>query len=213
MSFRFQKAAAVAVGTFNMYIIQPPWLSQLGLLEEGVPLEMKADFNRPGFRYRARGSSLWWNVRPDRLILESESSQADCGEPLAKVLDVLKWTPLMGVGTNVEFEGVIGILDQIRCKLPDVAMAKGFREGQRTWHVAMVRGPQTFNFQVSAVPPSEESKEGKVSLSINVHTELSKERAQLKANEMAIAACKEFKNHRDEALAIAGEILGGEIHL
>src|SRR5437667_1502871 len=117
--FAFKKAAAVAVGTFNMYIIQPNWLVQVGLFKEGVRVQMQADFTRPGFRFSAEETSYWWNVRPDRLILETESPEIDCGEPLRIVLDTLRWTPLTGIGTNLEFEADIGIVETLRCKLPE----------------------------------------------------------------------------------------------
>ena len=42
MAFRFKKAGCVVVGTFNMYIVQPPWLTKIGMFpprDEGRHLD------------------------------------------------------------------------------------------------------------------------------------------------------------------------------
>lgn len=110
---------------------------------------MEAGTNRPGFRFPVKGSGIQWTTYPDRLLLETESSHEDCGAPLAIVLGYLKWTPLRGIGTNLEFEAEAAIADQIRCKLPQCEEIDGYSTNQRTWHIGLRRGQQIFNMQVS----------------------------------------------------------------
>jgi len=207
--FRFKKSAAVAVGTFNIYIVQPRWLAQIGLINKEFRVRIESDFTRPGFRFDDPGSPIRWNVRPDRLVLEGSAFGTDCGAPLVKVLRTLKWTPLTGIGTNLEFEADWSILESLKCKMPDCPPPPGYEGGQKTWHSAFSRGEQVFNFQVSANPHSLEHEGKRMAfLSINVHTEISKETDQTKASEKGQMACRQFMEHCREAVKIASEILG-----
>jgi hypothetical protein len=211
-AFVFTKSAAVAVGTFNIYIVQPRWLAQIGLIEKEFRIKIESDFTRPGFRFFIPDTPIVWNVRPDRLVLEGKSFDADCGTPLAKVLRTLRWTPLTGVGTNLEFEADWSVLENIKCKMPDCPAPPGYESGQRTWHSAFHRGEQVFNLQVSAQPKSA-LHGGKqiVGLSINVHTEISREIDQTKASEMGQLASRQFSEHCREAVKLATEILGVDL--
>jgi hypothetical protein len=97
--------------------------------------------------------------------------------------------------------------------VPECDAPKGFEVGQRTWHAAFSRGTEIFNFQVSANPNSKTpDKKKMVALSINVHTEISQEKEQTKATELAQLACRKFLEHGKEAVAIAQELLGVELH-
>jgi len=211
VSFQFKSAAAVAVGTFNIYIVQPHWLAEIGLLKEHSQLRMEADFNRPGFRFRVDGAQIRWNVRPDRLMLETQSADEDCGEPLATVLKVLEWTPLLGVGTNLEFEAEPAILSRLSCPLPKCEAPDGFEVGQRTWHISVIRGPHQFNFQLALQAADDPAAAPAVGLSINVHTDTSKENGHQRSSALGQSACKLFRPHCDEALALASDFLGVEI--
>ena len=51
MSFRFTSASCVAVGTFNIYIIQPQWLAQMGVWLKGEKFNLQTDLSRPGFKF------------------------------------------------------------------------------------------------------------------------------------------------------------------
>jgi hypothetical protein len=67
VAFRFSNSTAVAAGTFNIYVIQPQWLSEVKIFREGMKLQMASDFRRPGFRYSAEELSVVL------LLLELES--------------------------------------------------------------------------------------------------------------------------------------------
>ncbi|HUE70287.1 MAG TPA: hypothetical protein VMP01_05305 [Pirellulaceae bacterium] len=209
MSFRFRNAASVVAGTFNIYIVQPNWLAQVGILEEGATSQMWADLDRPGFRFRVKDSMLTWNVRPDRITLESGSPNDDCGSPLEKVIGALQWTPLMGVGTNLQFAADLDELPRLRYKCPTFEPPSGFSQGQSTWHAALVKDQHTFNFQIAVSPPTKVPQN--VVLSINVHTEIARDLKQLDANAVGQAACRKFVGHCNEAVELAKNVFGMEI--
>lgn len=209
MGFRFKSAAAVAVGTFNIYIIQPNWLSQVGLIGEGAQIEMEADFSRPGFRFKPTGASIRWSIHPDRIILDTEQADADCGAPLAVVLEHLRWTPLFGIGTNLVFEAPLSDIDRVRSLFIEPSPREGFAVGQRTAHIALVKDQQRFNLQI-ATPQKPENEV--LTLSINVHTAIEQSLLPLQANALAIESCRHFIPHRDEAVSLARDVFRIEVN-
>ena len=87
MPFRFKKSSCVAVGTFNIYIIQPPWLRKVAILPAelaGVTMEAKLD--EPGFRFTPAKLPIQWIVKPDRIEVLTTYPKYDCGSPVAEVL-------------------------------------------------------------------------------------------------------------------------------
>lgn len=214
VAFRFKNSSAVVVGTFNIYIVQPAWLSEIGLLPNGIDGPLETDLNRPGFRFTPKGSHTLWNVRPDRLVLETTSRDDDCGAPLVSVLDALRWTPLQGIGANIALEGEAEVLKNLRCKLPECEPPPhGFELGQRTLHVAMTRGKQSFNVQLSFNPPSEKNEQERATLMLNVHTDIPRNEGQIKANQLGQDVCREWHNHRNEAIKLASQFLGVDVSL
>jgi len=201
----FKKATAVAVGTFNIYVIQPKWLAEVGIWPDPSQVQMASDLNRPGFRYRSEGLPTQWEVRPDRLILHTFSSADDCGGLLSSVLEKLAWTPLFGIGLNVEFEGDLAELDRARtnCTPPACEVPEGYELKQRTCHLGMARGDHIFNLQLSAYEKSE--------LSINVHTDLKDKGRQGYITELARETCNRFFEIRDEAVSLATRIFALEL--
>lgn len=205
MAFRFSDSTAVAAGTFNVHVIHPKWLAEVGLLPDGTKVRMSSDFRRPGFELSPEGMNVKWDIKPDRLIIVSKSRQEDCGGILASVLEALPWTPLLGVGVNVEFTGLPEDIDGLpeSCSLPSCQDVEGYGLRQRTMHIGLTRGPHIFNMQVSS--------HEKVELSINVHTELGKKPSQREACELAIETCRNFFALREEATDLAKKILGVEL--
>ncbi len=209
MAFKFKSSMAVAAGTFNIYVIQPTWLSQVGLIEGGMKIQFSTDLNRPGFRYEGGSLQGVWTVRPDRVSIESKTFGVDCGTPVSGIIEKLPWTPLNGVGTNLEFEADLAIIDAVNCKLPICDAPGGLSVAQRSWHVGLKKENQIFNYQVS----ERESPKGDryVSLVINVHTEIPRGMKQIEASSLAVAACKKFSEHASEAIEVGKELLKVEI--
>lgn len=211
VSFQFKTASAVAAGTFNIYIVQPRWLREVKILEGSERIKMQADYNRPGFRFKREESRIRWEVRPDRIVLDTDSPDVDCGHPLERVIEVLKWTPLMGIGTNVDFEADISILETLRYRPHECTTPDGFRVRQKTWHVGLEQGAQLFNFQVSVEGGPTGDDPEKVSLSINVHTEITKDKSHEVGNEIGREACRNFLAHRRKAVQLVSDLLNTEI--
>jgi hypothetical protein len=205
VAFRFIKANSIAVGTFNIYIIQPKWLAEIGLMKKGVKVKLATDFNRPGFRYVADELPIHWQIFPDRIMLESDDAAIDCGTMMAEILDKLPWTPLIAIGANVEFSGKTAELHRLpkSCSLPICGEVDGFEIRQRSAHLSHQRGDQNFNVQVSDTIQQAE-------LAINVHTEL-KDKPQQELNRIAQDACRNFLSHRNDAVALAQKLFNVEI--
>jgi hypothetical protein len=200
--FRFRQSACVAVGTFNIYIVQPKWLADTEIIgREASPLEI--DVNRPGFRFYSHNAAIRWHVRPDRLTVESDDYGADCGTPVANVLDTLQWTPLIAVGVNTEFVAEREILGELNqgWRPPDIRDMPGYTIRQTTRHAQAERTPYSFNVQLSVL-------EANVTVSLNVHLDVSGVEQHQIASQQAQESCRLFFQHRREAVQLAREILG-----
>ena len=101
--FQFSKASCVAVGSFNIYIIQPAWLTRVGIFPPDTPIVIEANMARPGFRLSSPARPTVWFVAPGKLAIESEQRGADCGRDMAAVLNQLPETPVYGLGNNIFF--------------------------------------------------------------------------------------------------------------
>ena len=194
--FRFKSKNAVAIGSFNIYIIQPQSLAQMGVLEKDASdkVLVSGDLTRPGIRFEIAGSV--WVVRPDRLSVESENYRANCGELLQKTLQALCWTPIVALGANVTFSAPIEIERQLAFKLPEHRGAL-----QRTSHVAVELGESVVNIQLGQV-------KDELELRVNVHTDLNDLRGDSrKISEKAVAVMGQYDQHISDALETASEIL------
>ncbi len=203
VSLHFKQANCVVVGTFNIYILQPSWFVSVGVLEQGDAVHFRTDFSRPGFKFSSTERKLTWLVRPDRLIVETDDHNTDCGEVVAEVFQRLPHTPFFGIGNNAEFEAPLEELGSFRhtgeIELPEPPGQYTIR--QKTWHVALHQEPHVVNVQIAAIP-----EEKKVAVSINTHTEL-----QGKPQEFREAAARLFLQHRTEAIHLFKDFFGVEV--
>ena len=103
MVFRFIKANCVAVGAFNIYIVQPHWLVAKQMIPEGIELVMESKLDEPGFRFSSESLNMKWTVTPTRIVIESDDATQDCGKVMAKLLEWLPETPVSGVGNNTHY--------------------------------------------------------------------------------------------------------------
>ena len=79
VDFAFKKSSCVALGTFNIYVIQPALLADMGVIEPNDQLvRFEGDLTQPGFRFGATHCGNW-TVRPERLAVESCDPEFDCG--------------------------------------------------------------------------------------------------------------------------------------
>jgi hypothetical protein len=187
VSFRLLKKSAVIVGTFNIYIIQPAWLREVGLAGddvEGVMLE--TDLSQPGFKMHLPG--VVWRVEPTRLTLETDSSGHNLGATLATVLEKLPWTPLLAMGFNAEYEVERSGFDAAgRWPHPatDADMGGEAALVSIGWGAAVTEGDQRYNLSLY-------SRGDKFRLSSNVHTELGGQKIDFaKAAAMKYFCCQQ----------------------
>lgn len=203
MSLHFKQANCVVVGTFNIYILQPGWFVSIGVLETGDKFHFRTDFSRPGFKFSSDKRKLTWLVRPDRLIIETNDYETDCGEVMAAVFRNLPHTPFFGIGNNVELEAPLKELSAFRgigdSGLPEAH--EHYTVQQRTWHIALHRDPHVVNIQVAAVPEKET-----IAVSVNTHTELQKTDRDFRE-----ATAKHFLQHRNEAIHLIKDVFGVEV--
>ena len=161
MSFHFTSASCVAVGTFNIYIIQPQWLAEMGVWPEGAKCSIQTDLSRPGFKFhRIENDPLRWRVRPESLVVETDESGADCGKPIADVLRHLEWTRIEAVGSNESYScPIANASDLIDRVLPlGEGPPEGYADSQRSWHRAFMRNGALTNVQLSVNPADDNDR-------------------------------------------------------
>jgi hypothetical protein len=191
VAFRFRRSTCVAVGTFNMYIVQPPWLAKIGILPKGTSVTVASKLDEPGFRFSFPKFPFRWFVSPSRMEVETESWQLDCGEKVGKVLESLPWTPLIAIGNNTIYTAAIAELGNLPEDVRrESEMPQGYEFAQRSFHHCVKREDRSFNLQLSITPEE-------IELSVNVHTEL-----RDRDSEVASRAAHRFLQDRE-----AGEAL------
>lgn len=202
--FQFVKSNCLIVGTFNNHIIQPRWLSLIGLFpSDQPPLRFESNLSQPGIRFSLEGDPVLWTVQPDKLLIESRSTDTNCGSLAAKVLEELPWTPLVALGTNTEFEAdltteSLAIAEHHGLRLNQVEIA-GYHQRQTTKHFALSSATKVFNFQLSLT-------EDQLKLLINIHTELSGKKNHSEKAKIAVDSCRSFVEDRTEAIKLANQI-------
>lgn len=202
MGFQFKNATCVAVGTFNIYIIQPAWLKEIGLIPEGVEgVMLETDLTQPGFRMKL--PDITWRVAPTKISLETSDWAVDCGANLAVVMEKLPWTPLKAFGVNCHFEAPVSEVQSVLEKWSHPAMRSRIPDGcelkQTGWHVSVAKARQVYNLNVTV--------RGDVALAFaNVHTDLSDQDAD-RAKDVAGSAF----SLRDTAVELVSSILGVQV--
>lgn len=104
LAFRF--AQTVAVGPFNPFIVTPQWLAAH---VSGATGEEDVDWPfEPAVTPYSRFTlgDFGWDVSFEQLAVGSGKpvATADCGRPVAEVLDLLPHTPVRAVGNNFIFD-------------------------------------------------------------------------------------------------------------
>lgn len=182
MAVKFKMSNCTAVGTFNIYVIQPHLLKEIGLLPDGELVKFETNLTQPGFRFSSVGLNATWTVRPDRLTVETTDPRKDCGADLACVLEALKWTPITAVGINVEYESAewpasvaVDVPNELREKL----LESDYSVEQTTYHLHLKFGNQKLNLQWSKFADLK-------TLSCNIHHDVPNNDGQRVANEFCL---------------------------
>jgi hypothetical protein len=199
MAFRFIKASCVAVGAFNIYIVQPGWLTEKGLIPPGeMGLAYKLD--EPGFMFRSPAQKVHWQVTPTRIVIETEDQAQDCGIIVADLLALLPETPISAVGNNAHYEEVLDVEEDIPhpgfpTEFPVVDPLPGFSLQQRSFHVGLGKEGCVYNVQVALTAKRAE-------LLINAHRQIGKPEGGAREH------ARRFMEHRATCLVLAKHHLG-----
>jgi hypothetical protein len=197
VAFRFDRASCVAVGTFNIYIVQPAWLAKREIIPKGIQVAIGSKMDEPGFRFQSPKLKSHWLVAPDRIEIVTRHPDEDCGILMGRVIESLPWTPLKGVGSNVIYKAPaddsagIAALETFRPPTP-----AGFTLNQRSLHAGLKRDGHVFNIQLSALDEGLE-------LAVNIHTEI-----EDRGSEQAQESARKFLDHRMLAESLISEIFG-----
>jgi hypothetical protein len=204
VAFRFEKASCVVVGTFNMYILNPQWLAGNKIIDDSSDVGFETNLTRPGFRFRIKQAV--WSVAPDRLTIETQDPEVDCGKVIADILQKLPHTPLVAIGSNTQYEANLSELEKLSQAIRDFPRAEspssGYKVAQRTFHVGVKRAEEeTVNLQIAV-------KEASIALACNVHVDVG--RCELPSN-AAIDAARRFFDDRVDSERLAQHFFGTAI--
>lgn len=212
MPLNFVAASSVAAGVFNIHVFQRSFLRRMEIIDD-IEQAIMAELSKPGFHFLGSRNLVHWQVRPDRLIASTRSRDHDCGLQMAEVLRALKWTPLIGVNTSLEFEGDASNIEMMQRhnRFSTGNAIDGVVAGTASWAYELARPPQKFVFQATLLPAPDGSQA--VKLHINAHTDVGEEVAQEQedANERAVAACRNYRTYFNEAIDFARRALDIEI--
>lgn len=197
--FTFKHTSCVAIGTFNIHIVQPRLLKEMGVIEVGTPVLVAGDLAQPGIRFEVANST--WFVRPDRLSVESNLPTVDCGDYVRRTCETLCWTPIMAAGINVQFEAPL----TEEPVLPDAFRLPACENAiQRTVHWCVPDGDSKVNIQIVAA-------ERKLSIVVNRHMDFSEFRhVPRQLTKKVQEFCGSFVRSRDASIEIAKNLVNGD---
>jgi hypothetical protein len=108
MAFRLTAATAVAHGSWNIYILQPEWLRDRGVLVTDRPVRVETMRNGPGMRLTTPGKRpRRWVATPFEVRVEFDrpATDEDVGQPLTDLIKALPETPLRVGGYELTYRG------------------------------------------------------------------------------------------------------------
>ena len=202
VAFQITKASCVAVGTFNIYIIQPGWLAKVNILPK-APVRIEANLTRPGFRFFSPETGPVWIVSPGKLSVESRTGHEDCGRYVAAVLKKLSWTPVSAVGNNVTLRAdrtTVETFPALEASLASAVVPDDATETQRAFGISIAREKRVFNLNVTV-------KADAVELIGNANTKTE----ETDTTEAAANAAESFQQDVKTLMDLFSEVLGVQI--
>ena len=199
MPFAFDKSSCVAVGTFNIYILNPPWLGKKDILPKNATVRGLANLLQPGFRYEVEGMPQTWTVSPTRVEVESRSVGFSCGNLVAKLLRVLPETPVFGIGNNFHFTAKLDQIDEVADPVRGLLLAQSGSTVARACHFSVKRDDITIaHLQIRA-------DDEHVEFSCNVHSNVE---GRPDPNAEAVAAADRFIDDHLLSLDLGNQFFG-----
>lgn len=197
MAFRFDRSSCVAVGTFNIYIVQPAWLAKREIIPKGIQVAIASKMDEPGFRFQSPKLKSQWLVAPDRIEIITRHPEEDCGMSMSRVIESLPWTPLKAIGCNVIYKAPADDAGGTKAlAVFQPSEPAGYELYQRSLHAGLKHDDHLFNIQLSATSDGLE-------LAVNIHTEI-----EDRGSELARESARRFLDHRKQAEALISNLFG-----
>jgi hypothetical protein len=198
VALKLELAQTVALGPFNPYIISPLWLVKVGLLPGGqVNVLMKVFGEGGSFLFHG----IEWEVSQQRLVISSLSM--DCGELLAKILDLLPHTPVQGVGHNFHF--VCGISEWGSSPCPQLGSMERKDLGEIS-PIEQTRWAGLFLRRDARVEVTVAQTEERMMVLMNYHRGTNPYDFR-----NAVAAARTFQDDRNDAAELLRRLAGQEV--
>ena len=142
MNLHFRKSSCIAIGAFNVYIIQPEWMAAKGFFDPDSEVSIETKLDEPGFRFSQEGSTVRWVVTPTRIAVETEDEGINCGAVIARILNLLPETPITAVGNNSFFQ----VFDApTPPSIPSPECESAYNVTERVFHIGLQTGKTIFN--------------------------------------------------------------------
>jgi hypothetical protein len=149
-----------------MYIIQPAWLAEVGIIPKEIEVSVYAKIDAPAVRFSSPKLRARWVVTPSGIQVETDHTNEDCGEAIAEVIEKLPWTPLIAVENNAFYTVSLDELGTLMLPFPTTQNAPaGFQFVQRTVHYGLKREETVYNVQLVI-------NEDEIELTVKARTEL-----------------------------------------
>jgi hypothetical protein len=148
MAFNFLRSASVAIGSFNIYIIQPKWLGSKGFVKEGTDLTIETTLDEPGLRISANGYPFRWVVTPSKIAIETKDEAADCGKVMASLLRYLPETPLTAVANHTVYSSPTDKTVPQPPAFPCVAPMEGYDVTESAYLIAVRSPSDSYNLLI-----------------------------------------------------------------
>ena len=195
MPFRFERANCVAVGTFNIYIVQPAWLAARGIIPQNIQVAIGSNLDEPCFRFHSPKLRSQWVVTPGRIEVQTRTANEDCGALVSKVLEKLPWTPLKAVGINATYRAPLEDLESLAALTGfQPAAPDGYSVEQKALHLVLKQGEHLFSLQLSALKEY-------IELDVNVHTEITEH-----GSDLGSRSAGKFFEHRKQLETLISDI-------
>ncbi|MGC1274883.1 MAG: hypothetical protein WBC44_14350 [Planctomycetaceae bacterium] len=199
--FRFVQSDFVAAGTFNIYVLQPDWFTELGLFISGPKVRLHADLSRPGYRFSQQDSEVEWTITPEKVVAASRARHENCGAAIGKVIETLEWTPLIAVGGNVMLRADETDRDSIPFQLFVPDLSPDFTWKNSSSVVTVTRGGRDFRIALT--------RDGDgCQITANIHTDLSRFLGREQKLAAARNACESFLSDQRTAFSLIEQFYG-----
>lgn len=201
---KLERINCIAIGRFNIHIIEPKWLAEQGILEPGLEIGVETNVKQPGLRITYHEEKVRWVITPSCLIIETTDLDYDCSSVMTKVLKTLRHTPLDAIGKNYDFTVDKALVDKAGLfdRLKGQKFPSSFKNGSMGCRWTLKKGGHDFNLQINM-------NDETTTVHVNVHRELSCESLP---PERAVESLGLFNEHLKDAEALVADLFEiGEI--